>query len=170
MPFSIIITGKVSINSHSRTLYLNKVLHAPTITKYLLSVQQFAKDNHVFFEFNDSHFFIKDKISWTTLLSGLRCDELYILQPQSQSSPTINLTTRTTKSGWHNRLGHPHHKVLQHLITRHNLSCLKSSLSVYNACPLGKACRRYLSLTSSQVIFLLNYYFVMYEDFLIICL
>ena len=34
------------------TLTLNKLLHVPTITRNLISVSQFAKDNFVFFEFH----------------------------------------------------------------------------------------------------------------------
>lgn len=48
--------GQSSYKSHashsSRTRFLNNLLHAPQITKNLMSVSQFAKDNKVFFEFH----------------------------------------------------------------------------------------------------------------------
>ena len=47
-------------NLSNKSLVLNKLLHVPAITKNLLSVSQFAKDNHVFFEFHPNYCCVKN--------------------------------------------------------------------------------------------------------------
>jgi len=47
----------VSSNDAHITFKLHKLLHVPSISKNLLSVSQFAKDNFVFFEFHP-HLFL----------------------------------------------------------------------------------------------------------------
>lgn len=48
------------IASNSRPLILKDLLYVPQITKNLLSVSQFARDNNVFFEFHPQFCFVKD--------------------------------------------------------------------------------------------------------------
>lgn len=71
-------------NSHLRNSFLNSkpfvlknLLHVPKITKNLLSVSQFAKDNSVFFEFHFSICLVKDQVTQQVLLKGLFMDEFY---------------------------------------------------------------------------------------------
>ena len=60
------------------TLKLNILLLVPAITKNLVSVSQFAKDNDVFFEFHANHCFVKSQDSSKVLLRGvLGHDGLY---------------------------------------------------------------------------------------------
>jgi hypothetical protein len=49
---------------------LSNVLHVPHITKPLLSIQKLCRDNHVYFEFHASLFYMKDLITKEVLLSG----------------------------------------------------------------------------------------------------
>lgn len=44
-----------------RVLSLKNVLHVPGLTKNLLSVKQFSKDNGVYFQFNDNHCLVKSQ-------------------------------------------------------------------------------------------------------------
>jgi len=53
------------------TLKLNNFLLVPSITKNLVSVSQFAKDNNVYFEFHPSHCFVKSQDSSKVLLRGI---------------------------------------------------------------------------------------------------
>lgn len=53
------------------------MLHVPNITKNLLSVSSFAKDNGVFFEFQPCHCFVKDLKSKEILLEGRIRARLY---------------------------------------------------------------------------------------------
>jgi len=65
---------------------LSNVLCVPHITKPLLSVQNFCRDNHVYFEFHASIFYVKDLVTKEVLLSGQSHDGLYVL---SESSATL---------------------------------------------------------------------------------
>ena len=52
-------------------IYLNHVLHVPTITKNIITVSKLHADNNVFIEFYNHVFFVKDKNSRITLLKGI---------------------------------------------------------------------------------------------------
>jgi hypothetical protein len=64
---------------------LKQLLHVPSISKNLLSVQKFALDNSVFFEFH-SYFLIKDIQTRAILHQGRIKDGLYPLLSSSSSS------------------------------------------------------------------------------------
>ena len=51
-------------------LTLKNLLHVPAITKNLLSVSQFSKDNHVYFLFSADKCLVKCQVSNATLLEG----------------------------------------------------------------------------------------------------
>ena len=79
-------------SSHSH-LKLNNILHVPSITKNLLSISQFTRENHVVIEFNCDACLIKDRRDGRVLMSGAVRDGLYPLslssfkQTPSQASP-----------------------------------------------------------------------------------
>ncbi|KAH0657481.1 hypothetical protein KY289_026229 [Solanum tuberosum] len=75
-------TGNSTLSLPSKSLALTNILHVPSITKRLLSVQRFARDNGVFFEFHPSHFIVKDRASKKPLLLGQSNDGLYSLKLQ----------------------------------------------------------------------------------------
>jgi hypothetical protein len=72
-----------------RKLIVNQLLRVPSISKNLLSVQKFAFDNSVFFEFHSSYFLIKDIQTKAILHQGQTKDGLYPHLP-STSSSSIN--------------------------------------------------------------------------------
>jgi hypothetical protein len=55
----------------------------PQIKKRLLSVQQFCRENCVFFLFHSSFFYVKDLITKAVLLSSQSKDGLYVLSESS---------------------------------------------------------------------------------------
>lgn len=65
--------GHCSINTASKDLALNNVLHVPEIKKKLISVNKMSRDNDVFFQFHPNYFLIKDQASKRTILEG-RCE------------------------------------------------------------------------------------------------
>jgi histone deacetylase 1/2 len=78
---SITFVGSMSFSSpfypHT-TLKLNNLLYVPSITKKLVSVSQFARDNNVYFEFHPNECFVKSQGSSKLLLRGhLGIDGLY---------------------------------------------------------------------------------------------
>lgn len=75
------------------TLTLNNLLHVPSITKNLISVSQFAKDNSVFFEFHSDHFVVKSQATKEVLQHGkVGPDGLYTF-PNNASVCTINTSS-----------------------------------------------------------------------------
>ncbi|PON58935.1 LOW QUALITY PROTEIN: hypothetical protein TorRG33x02_289700 [Trema orientale] len=70
----------------SKTLYLNNLLHVPAITKNLLSVSQFSRDNNVFFEFHSNTYFVKDQVTKLTLLVGKLRNGLYVFDSTQMGS------------------------------------------------------------------------------------
>lgn len=62
-----------------KSVALNKVLHIPDITKNLLSISQFLKDNHAIIEFHADSCLIKDVETNRTLLKGQLKNGLYQL-------------------------------------------------------------------------------------------
>ncbi|KAH9661600.1 retrovirus-related pol polyprotein from transposon RE1 [Citrus sinensis] len=70
--------GSVAIKTLStKPIYLNHVLHVPSITKNLISVSKLLADNNVFIEFYNHVCFVKDKNSRITLLKGIARGGLY---------------------------------------------------------------------------------------------
>jgi len=54
---------------HSTTTFvLHNLLHVPNITKNIISVAQFAKDNHVYFEFFANAGYVKHQDTHQILL------------------------------------------------------------------------------------------------------
>lgn len=137
------------------TLSLHNLLHVPTITKNLMSVSQFARDNRVFFEFHSDHCLVKCQDSNAVLLRGsLGKDGLYsfrqIQMPAKSSSALTCLVAEKSCSSadnftlWHRRLGHANVKAIKQVLELCNVSCSNKVLDEFcTACCLGKAHRIY---------------------------
>ena len=64
--------GCTILNTHATTsIYLNNILHVPTITKNILSVSKLLADNDVVVKFHKTSCFFKDKNSGIILLKGI---------------------------------------------------------------------------------------------------
>lgn len=145
----------VSNSNPSFPLALNNLLHVPHITKNLLSISQFAKDNNVYFEFHPSSCFVKSQVTNQVVLEGLLgADELYRFQHchivkespcQSSalpSSPSCNSITSSSFMTWHARLGHAHSSAIKTVLHLCNIPFSNKIISDFcNACCLGKAHR-----------------------------
>lgn len=149
------------------TLSLNNMLLVPSITKNLVSVPKFAKDNQVFFEFHPNYCFVKSQVSKRILLKGcLTADCLYSFQPLhfvSNSSPKTgsyclsnslvnnvesvshsNKDCTNTFSVWHKRLGHAHVGAVKDVLSLCNIPYQSKSVFEFcNPCCMGKARRLY---------------------------
>lgn len=58
-------------STFTRKIHLKNLLHVPNITKNLLSVSQFAKDNQVFFEFHPSFVLLRINCPWKLCSNSL---------------------------------------------------------------------------------------------------
>nr|KYP47684.1 Retrovirus-related Pol polyprotein from transposon TNT 1-94 [Cajanus cajan] len=137
---------------------LNNLLFVPSITKNLISVSQFSKDNSVFFEFHPSVCLVKSQDNKEILLQGLVCpDGLYQFpaflpttstQPvqhfKTATSPSVNTTSQKSVSfaTWHSRLGHPNVDVMKLVFRNFNIQSVNNIESTFCvSCCLGKSHR-----------------------------
>jgi len=131
------------LHTPKQVFTLSNILHVPYIKKILLSVQQFYRENYVFFEFHSSVFYVKDLITKEVLLSGQSKDGLYVISESSATSmPQAFLSTSlpTSVDIWHPRLDHLNSLILSFLASNKNVVCTSHHLNFQcQACPLGKS-------------------------------
>lgn len=133
--------GKSSLHTPYKTLQLKNILHVPSISKPLLSVQKLCRDNNCYFEFHPSSCVVKDQVTNETLLTGLTERGLYRLNghlpSQIQNSAAAYLASLEK---WHARLGHPNFNIVRQIVNQFQLPCSSKSLSSEKceACCLGK--------------------------------
>ncbi|KAI0507673.1 hypothetical protein KFK09_013800 [Dendrobium nobile] len=122
-------SGTGLLPTPSRKLFLSQLLHTP-ISHNLLSISNLVKDNNISIIFDSSGFIFKDLTTNRILLRGPCKDGLYrIAKPVHQTQHTGLSVARTSSSQWHNRLGHPSHRILQH-ISKNNPDLHISSTSI----------------------------------------
>ncbi|KAM0012969.1 putative RNA-directed DNA polymerase [Helianthus debilis subsp. tardiflorus] len=149
-PLPIFHIGSSKFYSPNKTFNLSNILHVPNLKQNLLSVQQFCLENNVFFEFHSSFFVVKDESTHTTLLSGPSENGLYTLRlPRFKSIPKIAFTAiKAPSTVWHQRLGHPHQRVFDYVISHFSLPVsTKHCSSLCTACQLGKSSKHCLPLS-----------------------
>lgn len=159
-------SAKFSSPYNSNTiLSLNNLLLVPHITKNLVSVSQFARDNNVFFDFHPHSCFVKSQVSRQVLLKGnlghdglYRFDNIHLLKspcsasnlsPMSSfmnSNNTAVLNTVVAPSStfglWHSRLGHAHSNSVKAVLDLCKIPYQsKGILDLCVACCLGKSHR-----------------------------
>lgn len=152
-------------------LSLKNLLPVPVITKNLISVSQFAKDNKVYFEFRADKCFIKNQANSEVVLQGvLNNDGLYTffsIQLSQGSAVSINTTSKaftsvpssTSTSScspylmWHNILGYPNHEALKAILQLCNISIPhRTLLDFCSPYCLGKI-HRLLPITPSHTLY-----------------
>jgi hypothetical protein len=131
--------GHSVLQTPTRHLNLNHILHVPHSSKNLLSVNHLAQDNNAFLEFHPDHFAIKEQDTKRTLLRGPCEGGLYPLKP-IQNKEVLG-AFKPTASLWHHRLGHASSHVVEQILSRHNLPFVKNSNHnvVCDACQKGKS-------------------------------
>ena len=122
---SISHIGHTMLRSPKCTFTLSNVLHVPHITKPLLHVQKFYRDNNFYFEFHASIFYVKDLTTKVVLLSDESNDSLYVLFesstttiPQAYWSPCIFVIADL----WHCQLGHPTSCIFNLLVSKNKIT------------------------------------------------
>jgi hypothetical protein len=109
-------------------------------------VHKFTYDNNAFFEFHPWYFLLKDRDTKNLLLQGRCRNGLYPLPMTAWSSTHIHnknalVTIKPTLARWHHQLGHASLPIVQRVVSKNNLSCLKeaSSESVCGTCQRVKS-------------------------------
>jgi transposase InsO family protein len=153
---SITHTGSTSFNTPNALLHLKNVLCCPQASANLLSIQKFCKDNCCFFKLTDSYFLVKDNLTGEILLQGPSVGGLYPVNLKFFSKNKLHRLTaflgaKTSSSTWHKRLGHPHHRIFQQIMSSNQLPIASSKTdSVCIDCQLAKS--RQLPFPKSQTV------------------
>ncbi|CAL2279421.1 unnamed protein product [Prunus armeniaca] len=145
--------GKTTLSCSHGSLVLHDVLYVPAITKNLLSIRRFSRDNNCYFEMDYNGFRVKDNKTGKILLIGSSHGDLYYIRADPQvRSKLVFYGERTTQDVWHTRLGHPSSDILRVLVNKYHLPI--SGTMAFNKschiCPLGKACRLPFSYRTSN--------------------
>jgi hypothetical protein len=74
------------LHTSKRTFTLSNVLHVSHITKPLLYVHKFYRDNNVCYEFHASAFYVKDLTTKAVLYSGQSNNSLYVVSKSFATS------------------------------------------------------------------------------------
>lgn len=107
------------LHTNHRMLKLHNILHVPHIKKNLLYVHRLTSNNDVVFEFHPPFCLIKDRKMRAALLRRMVKDGLYCLDSSAPSQAMVGECATSTT--WHNRLGHPHFRILQIIIAKYGL-------------------------------------------------
>jgi len=132
--------GNALVQNPHHPLTLNNVLHAPKLTKNLVSVRKFTINNEVSVEFDPFGFSMKD---FQTGMPLMRCHSSGYLYPLTTRPyhPCSTPSTFATLSNeiWHNRLGHPGVSILSSLHRNNSILCNKFQNNFFcQSCQLRK--------------------------------
>lgn len=124
----ILHTGSSSFYSSQSKFHLRHILHCPSASINLLSIQRFCRDNDCYFQLTASHFFVKDMQRGALLFQGKSENGLYPIQLQrdfiknkSRGYSVAFLGVKTYLSGWHSRSEHPSSVIVQSVIKSQHL-------------------------------------------------
>lgn len=138
------------------SLQLLNVLHVPTFTHNLLSIQKLSVDNNCYVVFLPNEFSIVSTATQKVLCSGTIHNGLYQLLPSASSHVATVLKCFTTSHKslveeftlWYNRLGHALVSKINHI------ECAKHcALITYNiclTCPMAKYTKLPFSINQSH--------------------
>lgn len=127
--------GHCYISTTNGCLNLNGVLHVPHITKNLISISKFTKDNDVILEFHPFFCVIKDRHTRLPLLQASLSNGLYNLN----LNPHALVGERVSTSMWHARLGHTSPTITRFVINSNGLPTSSNKLGICDACCKAKA-------------------------------
>lgn len=151
-------TGKGLLPTPHFSFRLNKVLHIPTMSTNLLSVNQLTKDNKCTVTFDSDSFVVQDKTTKQVLHQGANVNGLYQFPLSSTTSTKAFLTSTAPGSAsvsseiWHQRLGHPSLIKFQHITKHLNIPFKRpvGSLSCTSCC-VAKSHRLPFKLSTTSV-------------------
>ncbi|PKU87215.1 Retrovirus-related Pol polyprotein from transposon TNT 1-94 [Dendrobium catenatum] len=127
----------------TRKLKLSNILHSPELRFNLLSISKLTRDNHISITFNPTGFVVKDLKTQETLLHGPCKNGLYPIQMVSdESSPKALVGTTQDANIWHQRLGHPHDRIMK-TIANKTAHFSMNNFSVFcSSCKASKSHKR----------------------------
>lgn len=97
----ILSSGSSSFYSVACPLHLQDILYTPHISKKLVSISQFTRNNSCSIEFHPNFFVVKDLKTHREILGGPVKDDLYCLSSGAMHSPQVLLSTANSSTLWH---------------------------------------------------------------------
>lgn len=96
-------TGPSNYILHNNFVHLNSILHVPSVSKNLLSISKFCKDNFVSLRFDAHSIYLKDHPSkdLREIVIGTVKDGLYQIELDVPSPPEANACTSVYDEIWH---------------------------------------------------------------------
>jgi hypothetical protein len=133
---------QATIGHGPSSIKLNDVLLVPDIKKDLLSVSQLTFAYPLLFEFNGDGFVIKDGTTHRIVATGSRRGGLYALDGGAAAFFSRRFR-KINGDGWHQRLGHPQMRIVNHLRHQKLISFYSQNKSskICTGCQMGKSSR-----------------------------
>lgn len=129
-------TGSFSISTPTTVFNFSNVLHVLFISRNILSISQFCRENNTSIEFLPSLFCVKELSQGKILLQGPTKGGVYEWLPKA---PHVFTSTIIPKHPWHHRLGHPSQQALQLLKSSFKLPISDFCVNGCNACNINKS-------------------------------
>lgn len=132
--------GNLSLNVGHEKLVLDNVLVVPEIKKNLVSVSQLTSEKPYVFEFNDNGFVIRDRCTKAVIAQGRKRGGLYALDTMDKTALFSIRFRSATDEVWHQRLGHPQHRVVELLKNNKLIVSTSKNKSICTSCQMAKVC------------------------------
>ena len=135
--------------------HLFRLFQIPHITKNLISVSQFAKDNHVFFEFYPNHCTVKNQVTKEILLQGTLKEGIYVFPTLQRSAPPTvqHITTGSSSTVpldvWHAIMGHATLNTVKRALYASNIG-VKMNSFFCDSCVVAKIHELPYSISNTQ--------------------
>lgn len=132
--------GSSTLSTSTTPFILNQVLLVLEIQKNLVSVQEFCKDNNVYFEFHHDFFVVKDYLG-NLLHQGAFKDGLYSFSRSVASlHPHCFSAIRAPYQLWHQRLSHASPSVAHKAVSAFTFPAANKRHPVCSDCQHAKSC------------------------------
>ncbi|KAJ9566804.1 hypothetical protein OSB04_002770 [Centaurea solstitialis] len=138
-------TGSLTLPHLSSHLTLSNVLYVPSISRNIISISKFCRENRMSVEFLPDSFLVKDLKTGASLLRGSVSSGVYELK---FNSPTVFASTKVSPFNWHHRLGHPTLKIIKFLTSNFNLNLPSISSLHCTSCACNKSHKIPFSLST----------------------
>ncbi|PKU65158.1 Retrovirus-related Pol polyprotein from transposon TNT 1-94 [Dendrobium catenatum] len=133
-------SGAGILPTPERKLQLSNLLHLPDISHNLISISNLVKDNNISISFDPNGYHVKDLQTHRVLLRGPCRAGLYPIKIKKfeQSKTALNTSSRHLPN-WHQRLGHPHQRILATISKQNPSLCIVDKNNICNSCNACKS-------------------------------
>ncbi|KAL0351159.1 UNVERIFIED_CONTAM: Retrovirus-related Pol polyprotein from transposon RE2 [Sesamum radiatum] len=154
--YAVTQSGTICLNDK---ISLAHVLYVPFFHNNLISVSKLCVDSNIALEFLPTHCILQDRMTEEVLAVARQTNRLYILDPSSFSRNLIDMHCSKLSCKvfhvahgdvflWHQRLGRPSFKTLQHV--KGFSSSVLTDNTICDVCPMAKQSRLPFQTSTSK--------------------